>query len=366
LLLVEDNPDVLAVLAAHLEDQGYTVHQAEHGAAALALINGGLRPDALVTDLTMPGDFDGLDLVRETRAQLPHLPAVLVTGNIGDAAVDKLAAAQDGGPFSLLRKPTPARDLLQRVARVLADAGRGAIRARRAPEAGSTTAPAAPLPADEAQRLAALHAHEILDTTAEAAFDDLTRTAAEVTGSPIALISLVDAERQWFKSRHGLDTTETPRDFAFSAHAILAPGHQLVVRDARADPRFATNPLVTGAPGIRAYVGTPLVDADGHALGTLCVIDQVPRAYSCDELSALGDLAEAAKATLEVRRSFLRAQRSMASGPRRASMTAPRSIIGETTAGRHGQGQTLPGVTDPAVESAMRKVSAKGRNNSHR
>ncbi len=111
--------------------------------------------------------------------------------------------------------------------------------------------PRARLPATEAERLAALHACEILDTRCEAAFDDLASLAATLTGSPIALISLVDADRQWFKSRHGLDAAQTSRDSSFCAHAILEPDRLLVVPDAPRDPRFADNPLVTGDPHIR-------------------------------------------------------------------------------------------------------------------
>ena len=141
------------------------------------------------------------------------------------------------------------------------------------------------IPHDEARRLAALHAlHALaalaaLDTPAEARFDRLTRIAQHVFGAPIALVSLVDAERLWFKSRQGLEAPQTPRDVSFCGHAILGDGI-FVVPDATADPRFADNPLVTGAPNIRFCAGAPLVLSSGQKDGTLCIIDHWPRQLS--------------------------------------------------------------------------------------
>jgi signal transduction histidine kinase len=152
---------------------------------------------------------------------------------------------------------------------------------------------AAPLPDDERKRLTALRDMEILDTAAEEAFDRFTRLAANLLGVPIALVSLIDEFRQWFKSRHGLEAEETPRDWAFCAHAILDDAI-LVVDDARLDPRFADNPLVTGAPDIRFYAGAPLRTRDNIKIGTLCVIDREPRDGLSPEHSAiLADLADA-------------------------------------------------------------------------
>ncbi|MBX9699685.1 MAG: EAL domain-containing protein [Acetobacteraceae bacterium] len=164
--------------------------------------------------------------------------------------------------------------------------------------------PAASLPPDEVERLASLHSYRVLDTAAEAVFDEIVALAAQLTGSPIALVSLVDAERQWFKARVGLDATQTPRDLAFCAHAILEPDRPLIVPDARTDARFAANPLVTGTPDIRAYLGWPLVNQDGHALGTLCVIDRVPRNFDPLAIGAIQTLARAVTANLELRRSL--------------------------------------------------------------
>jgi diguanylate cyclase (GGDEF)-like protein len=168
--------------------------------------------------------------------------------------------------------------------------------------------PPARLPITEADRLAALHSYEVLDTASEETFDDLVALAARLTGSPIAIISLVDAERQWFKARHGLDVAETHRDHAFCAYTILDPNYPLVVEDATVDPRFRTNPLVTGEPGIRAYLGMPLVNSEGHALGSLCVIDRVPRLYDAMSIDTMRTLARAVVVNLELRRALLRAR----------------------------------------------------------
>lgn len=143
---------------------------------------------------------------------------------------------------------------------------------------------------DEARRLAALAQAGLMDTPADEAFDRLVRLAAQVTDCPIALVSFLDQRRQWFKARVGIDLVETPRDWAF-CHHVLEAGAVLVVPDAADDPRFARNPLVTGAPHARFYAGVPLSDGHGRQLGTLCVLDREPRRLRERELRALHELA---------------------------------------------------------------------------
>lgn len=156
--------------------------------------------------------------------------------------------------------------------------------------------------ADEPARLAALRECKLLDGKVEKLFPKLVRYAARVTGCPTAMISVVDAERQWFPVRFGMSLASTPRGHSFCAHAILRPEAPLIVPDAALDPRFAHNPLVLGAPFIRFYAGVPLVTADGHAVGTLCVLDAVPHAIEPEEIEALRRLADTIRVTMELRR----------------------------------------------------------------
>ncbi|NND59430.1 MAG: sensor domain-containing diguanylate cyclase [Gammaproteobacteria bacterium] len=148
----------------------------------------------------------------------------------------------------------------------------------------------APKPHDEAARLEALQSTGLLDTAAEERFDRYTRLIKRLFDVPIALVSLVDSDRQWFKSKQGLDAAQTPRDIAFCSHAILSD-EVFIVEDARCDERFDDNPLVAGDPNIRFYAGCPLSTNDGYRVGTLCIIDQEPKSLDKGEIDTLRDIA---------------------------------------------------------------------------
>jgi PAS domain S-box-containing protein len=159
-----------------------------------------------------------------------------------------------------------------------------------------------PIPPDEVGRLLSLASYALLDTPPEVDFDDLTRLASQICQTPISLITLVDKDRQWFKSHTGTDLGETSRDISFCAHAIMGRD-AFVIDDARKDPRFAQNPLVTGTPKVRFYAGAPLMMPDGHALGTLCVIDSLPRSLCPDQIAALESLSRQVVSQMRLRKS---------------------------------------------------------------
>ena len=181
-------------------------------------------------------------------------------------------------------------------------------------------------PSREEARQHSLDAYEILDTLPEAAFDEIVELASEICGTPIALLSFVDRDRQWFKARKGLDIRETPRSIAFCAHAILQD-EVFVVPDAAEDRRFADNPVVTGDPSVRFYAGAPLVSADGHKLGTLCVIDRVPRQLTPGQSRALATLSRQVRAQLELRLKMREEARQQAKLHRSAEHERDRAVI---------------------------------------
>jgi len=225
----------------------------------------------------------------------------------------------------------------------------------------------APFPENEAERLAELERYQLLDTLPEPAIDDLSRLASQICGTPMALVSLVDRERQWFKAKYGVDVGETPRDMAFCAHAILSPEDILVVPDAKKDDRFAGNPLVTGPPYIRFYAGTPLVTSEGYALGTLCVLDTQPRNLSSDRIESLAALGRQtvdqfeARLTLDrLQVAFQELQRTQVQAVQNAKMAALGKLVSGVAHEINNPigfiGSNLPHILD-YIETALEALS---------
>lgn len=157
-------------------------------------------------------------------------------------------------------------------------------------------------PDNEESRLAVLDLYQILDSGEDQAYDDLTKIAAYIAQTPMALITMVDRDRQWFKSKIGIAVSETPREVSFCSHTILTPTEPMIVNDATKDERFASNPMVTGEANIRFYFGAPLVMSDNHALGSLCVVDREVRSLSPQQIDALNAVARQVVALLEIRK----------------------------------------------------------------
>jgi phosphoribosyl 1,2-cyclic phosphodiesterase/FixJ family two-component response regulator len=273
-LLALDDAALGERLAEAVRADGLTLVTAADGEEVLALVRSRL-PSLLLVGRWL-GGRDGLELCRALRKTEggagQDLPIVIVASHEREA--DRPAGAEAGvtdwlvAPFSTLYART----------RIRAWALRQACRWMRAP-----------LPADEPARVRALDELGILDSPPEERFDRITRLARRLFDMPIALVSLVATERQWFKSRQGLDVPETSRDSSFCAHAIL-DDQLFVVGDASLDPRFAESPLVTGAPGIRFYAGRPVRSGD-FRIGTLCLIDRAPRQLGADDMQVFEDLA---------------------------------------------------------------------------
>jgi PAS domain S-box-containing protein len=168
----------------------------------------------------------------------------------------------------------------------------------------------APIPNHETERLATLRSYGVLDTLPEQSYEDITKLAAFICGTPISLVSLVDGDRQWFKSERGLGVQETPRSQSFCANTLV-DAQTLIVEDASTDPRFKDNPLVTGNPNIRFYAGAPIVAPGGHVMGTVCVIDTVPRELSPERIEALEALARQVMVLFEHRAAVTQAEEAL-------------------------------------------------------
>jgi PAS domain S-box-containing protein len=282
ILVVEDNPEVAASVKETLEVLGYTTVLATNAVQALAELHADAdRFTAVFSDVVMTG-MNGIELAWEISRNYGALPVVLTSGYSYVLADDA-----DHG-FALLPKPYSVEELAHMLHTVIHESKRG-YRARLA-----TTANTAAQIHDansEKTRIAELERLGIMDTPNDPTLDEITRLAAKFCDTPIALISLIDDKRQWFKAKVGLTANETPREMAFCAHAIQTPGSVMMVPNAALDPRFASNPLVTDDPNIRFYAGAPLVTSNGQSLGTLCVIDTVPRALDARQLEVLQFLA---------------------------------------------------------------------------
>jgi PAS domain S-box-containing protein len=294
-LYVDDDELMRLMMERLLERDGFRVTVVTTAKAAMqALAQGGT--DLLLTDFNMPGTT-GLQLAAEAMQAYPGLPVVLVSGDISENLSHE---ARELGVAALVQKEHCFDQLPMVLAQVLAQRGAPAQATH------STT----PMIYHEAQRLAALRGLEVLDTEAEPVFDAIARMACDVCAAPMALLSLVDEDRQWFKAGVGLDgLAGTPRAVALCAHTIVADD-VLVVPDARADARFVDNPLVTGPPFIRLYAGAPLVMAGGERVGTLSVLDAEPRQLSEQQRRQLQALAGIASAALVLRRDLLRQARA--------------------------------------------------------
>lgn len=304
ILAVEDNAELSSMVESTLQELGYATTVAPTAERALELLRAYPgRFAAVFSDVVLPG-MNGIDLARTIAELKIDMPVVLTSGYSHVLTQD-----MEHG-FILLPKPYALEDLAHALhsavsckdkahhlaqvlpGQTLESLGRGFF---AQPDTQRTEQV-------EQARLGELAALRIMDSEDEAVYDELTGLAALLCQTPIALISLVDDKRQWFKSRIGLQATETPREHAFCAHTIEQPEQTMQVIDARLDERFANNPLVTGDPGIRFYAGAPLVTSTGQALGALCVIDTAPRKLTPAQLDALEILATKVVERLETRR----------------------------------------------------------------
>lgn len=295
-VIVIARPDRLPELKTALERAPSCFVEAYSEPFSALLDIGGRSPAAVVIDAGSFELADGLLHALGSEAALQQT-AILVVGNAG-------------------RPPTEeASPGLGRVRFIddidgLADAAEVAVRGPDLPPAGPRATSLFPLPGHEAQRLLALERSGLVDTPPEDAFDRLTWLAAQTLSMPISLITLLTPTRQWFKSRHGLDMADTPRSWAFCNHTILQSSC-MISEDLASDPRFSDNPAVINAPNFRFYAGCPIVDPDGFALGSLCVIDTQPRTLDGPQMDILTNLAALVSDEIKLRATDSRLRRAM-------------------------------------------------------
>jgi len=261
-----------------LRSAGYEVFSASDGVRGLELVRE-KRPPVVVVEIMLHG-MHGFALCQAIRSDPALRSACRIIVASSKSYPTDINKALELGATSYLVKPFLAERLVAEVRKATARA---------------------PTPANEVSRLAALQGYKVLDTAPEPLFDDLTYVASVICGTPVALISLVDADRQWFKSKVGTELRQTSRDVAFCAHAIMQPD-VFIVPDASKDERFTGNVLVTLEPKIRFYAGIPLTTPGGEAVGTLCVIDTVPRQLTPAQKECLRAIGRQVQALFELRR----------------------------------------------------------------
>lgn len=289
-------PERLPVLTTALERAPSCFVNAYPEPFTALLDIGGRSPAAVVLDVGSVAFAEGLLLALGSDAALQQT-AILVVGPEGRRAVAD--ASQGSGRIRFIENVEN-----------LADAAEAAVRGPALPQDGLPAGTLFPLPGHEAQRLLALERSGLVDTPPEDAFDRLTWLAAQTLGMPISLITLLTPTRQWFKSRHGLDMADTPRSWAFCNHTILQ-STCMISEDLASDSRFSDNPAVIDAPNFRFYAGCPIVDPDGFALGSLCVIDTRPRTLDGTQLNILTNLASLVSDEIKLRATDSRLRRAM-------------------------------------------------------
>jgi CheY-like chemotaxis protein len=286
--LIDFDEALLEANCKMLESMGYEVQTATDGAAGLQLAVQ-MRPEIIVLELVLP-KLHGLQLCSTIRQHPDLRNSKIVVAASPTYPVD-VRKARDLGAATFLKKPYTPPDLARAI----------------------TSLESVPVPQNETRRLASLQSYGILDTTPEAAFDEIAELAAIICETPGALISFVDSDRLWYKSKIGFVADEIPRELSFCAHALMEY-EVMVVEDASKDKRFAGNPLVANsAEPIRFYAGSPLRDPSGDALGTVCVIGHEPRTLSEKQKRALRLLGNQLQHMLQWRRQVMKGRPAVAS-----------------------------------------------------